>query len=293
MRRHLLTLLLIVSSSLSSCSTPTARPTATNQAVTPSETVVSVTATPEVPLAAVINSEGIPEDFYQAELSRYKTSHPESTEVEASKAVLDDLINTILLAQGAASAGYVLDDAGVDSKIQVLRDQLGGDDQLQTWMTAHQYSEDQFRFAIRISSAAAWMRDKINKEVPVTGDEVHLRQILFTEEANAQSVLQEVRSGADFATLAEQYDPITRGDIGWFPRGYLTQAKVEEAAFALQPGEVSEVISSDIGYHLIQVIERDGNHTLAPDAYQSAQKKAVIQWLAKQKESSQIEIRSQ
>ena len=140
MRRHLLTLLLIVSSSLSACSTPTARPTATNPAVTPSETVVSVTATPEVPLAAVINSEGIPEDFYQAELSRYKTSHPESTEVEASKAVLDDLINTILLAQGAASAGYVLDDAGVDSKIQVLRDQLGGDDQLQTWMTAHQYS---------------------------------------------------------------------------------------------------------------------------------------------------------
>ena len=137
------------------------------------------------------------------------------------------------------------------------------------------------------------MRDKINKEVPTTGDEVHLRQILFTEEANAQSVLQEVRSGADFATLAEQYDPITRGDIGWFPRGYLTQAKVEEAAFALQPGEVSEVISSDIGYHLIQVIERDGNHTLAPDAYQSAQKQAVIQWLAKQKESSQIEIRSQ
>ena len=164
--------------------------------------------------------------------------------------------------------------------------------QLQTWMTAHQYSADQFQYAIRISSAAAWMRDKINKNVPTTGDEVHLRQILFTEEANAQSVLQEVRSGADFATLAEQYDPITRGDIGWFPRGYLTQAQVEEAAFKLQTGEVSEVISSEIGYHLIQLIERDPQPSLSPDAYRLHTSR-LSAWLANQQNTSQIEIRVQ
>jgi peptidyl-prolyl cis-trans isomerase C len=278
---------------VSGCAKPTQSSTPAAATDTASPTAVSMTSTPDVPMAALVNSEGIPDSDFQAELNRFKVSHPDMDADAASKTVLDEMVDTVLLAQGAAAEGYVLDDAGLEAKIQALRDQLGGDEALQAWMNTHQYTTDQFRYALRQSSAAAWMRDKITQAVSATGDEVHVRQILFTEEANAQSVLQEVRTGADFATLAEQYDPITRGDIGWFPRGYLTQAKVEEAAFALQPGEVSEVISSDIGFHLIQVIERDANHTLSPDAYLSAQKQAISQWLVKQRESSQIEIRNQ
>ncbi len=44
----------------------------------------------------------------------------------------------------------------------------------------------------------------------------------------------QLQAGADFATLAYRYDPLTGGDLGWFPRGVLTQPAVEEAAFSLQ-----------------------------------------------------------
>lgn len=281
---------------LTACSTPAAVSTATIAPITPSATTIPVTATPEIPVAVVINSEGIPDAFYQAELARYQASLSNAAEADAgasAKIVMDELIDQVLLAQGAIQNGFQLDDAALQAKIQTLTDQLGGDAQLQTWMDSHGYDREQFNYAMRLSISSAWMRDQIIQSVPATAEEVHVRQILFSEQANAQSVLQEVRAGADFATLAEQYDPITRGDIGWFPRGYLTQVMVEEAAFALQPGEVSDVISSEVGYHLLQVIERDANHTLSPDAYLSAQKQAVSHWLDEQRESSQIEIRTQ
>lgn len=281
---------------LTACSTPAAVSTATIAPITPSATAIPVTATPEIPMAVVINSEGIPDAFYQAELARYQASLSNAAEADAgasAKIVMDELIDQVLLAQGAIQNGFQLDDAALQAKIQTLTDQLGGDAQLQTWMDSHGYDREQFNYAMRLSISSAWMRDQIIQAVPSNAEEVHVRQILFSEQANAQSVLQEVRAGADFATLAEQYDPITRGDIGWFPRGYLTQVMVEEAAFALQPGEVSDVISSEVGYHLLQVIERDANHTLSPDAYLSAQKQAVSHWLDEQRESSQIEIRTQ
>lgn len=247
-------------------------------------------------MAVIINGEGVPEDFYQAEIKRYLAVQPEAENnatPSPESQVLDELIYQVLLAQAAEDNGFEMDDSGLQARIQNLQDQLGGEAPFQEWLNANSYTLDQFKYALRISSAASWMRDRITKDIPTIGEQVHLRQILFSEEANAQSALQEVRSGADFATLAEQYDPITRGDIGWFPRGYLTQAVVEEAAFKLQPGEVSEVIKSEIGFHLIQVIERDANHPYSPDAYQAVQKQALSLWLAEQKASSQIEIRSQ
>jgi peptidyl-prolyl cis-trans isomerase SurA len=75
--------------------------------------------------------------------------------------------------------------------------------------------------------------------------------------AEADSALVELRQGADFATLARRAsdDPSTReagGDLGWFRRGKMV-AEFEAVAFRLRPGQVSEVVETPFGYHLIQV----------------------------------------
>jgi len=75
--------------------------------------------------------------------------------------------------------------------------------------------------------------------------------------AEAESVLVELRQGADFATLARRAsdDPGTRetgGDLGWFRRGRMV-AQFEAVAFRLRPGQVSDVVETPFGYHLIQV----------------------------------------
>jgi parvulin-like peptidyl-prolyl isomerase len=73
--------------------------------------------------------------------------------------------------------------------------------------------------------------------------------------------------------------PYSGGDLGWFPRGLLAVPEVEEAAFALQPGETSAVISSALGYHIVQVIERDPARALSPAASQALRAAAYSSWL--------------
>ena len=76
----------------------------------------------------------------------------------------------------------------------------------------------------------------------------------------ADEILKRARAGEDFAKLAEEFstDPGSKtkgGDLGWFGHGQMVKP-FEDAAFALQPGQISEVVESDFGYHIIKVEER-------------------------------------
>lgn len=77
--------------------------------------------------------------------------------------------------------------------------------------------------------------------------------------ARAQGLLLRARAGEDFARLAQTNtdDPATKdngGDLGTFGRGAMLDA-FEKAAFALQPGEISELVKTEVGYHIIECIE--------------------------------------
>ncbi len=252
--------------------------------VTPEAITPTITTEP---LAAMINGEGITLADYQAELARFKSALPDQESPE--KVVLDEMISLKLLEQGSVEKNFTVTDEAVQQKLDDLSNQMGGTEQLNSWMASTGYTLDQIKISLRQAISVAWMRDQITSSVPTAADQVHVRQILLLAEGNAQSVLQQIRSGADFATLAVQYDPITRGDLGWFPRGYLVQPKVEDAAFSLQPGGVSDVIQTDAGYHIIQVIERDAQHPLTPDAYSTLQHAALQQWIQDRLLASQIE----
>ncbi len=245
------------------------------------------------PLAALVNGEGIIMADFQAELARHNQALSGQAVAEGQPApdliVLDEMIALVLLEQGAQEKGFTVTEEAVQQKLDDLTNQMGGPEQLNTWLAANGYSSDGIKKSLRLAIASAWMRDEIARSVPTTADQVHIRQILLLAEGNAQSLMQQIRSGADFATLAEQYDPITLGDLGWFPRGYLVQPLVEEAAFTLQPGGVSDVIHTDAGYHIIQVIERDAKHPLTPDAFATLQHAALQQWVQDRLQTSQIE----
>ena len=106
----------------------------------------------------------------------------------------------------------------------------------------------------------------------------------------ANQVYSLLESGNDFAALAADYDPQTLGDLGWFPRGYLTQPALEEAAFSLPPGSYSPVIETELGFHILQVIEVDPQHKLTPDARLALQLLALQNWLQASREQSTIEV---
>jgi parvulin-like peptidyl-prolyl isomerase len=119
------------------------------------------------------------------------------------------------------------------------------------------------------------------------------------DQALAQSLLEQLRSGVDFATLAQQYslDRVTGengGDLSFFARGSLLVPEIEEAAFNLQPGEFSEVVAgnradgSGTTFYVIQLIERDPQRDLSADMLFKQLQLKFEQWLAQQWDQAKV-----
>ncbi len=258
--------------------------------LTPSA-VPTPTQTP-VPAALTVNDETISQTEFDAELARYQAAQKALgktvSDQDAAKAVRDDLIDTLLLAQGTAGYKHVVDDAALQARIDALAAQIGGAGALSAWENSHGYTDDSFRASMRRQLAAAWMRDQIIASVPTTADQVHVKQILLYNSDDAQSVLNLLQSGTDFNALAAQYDPVADGDLGWFPKGYLAEKAIEDAAFSLQPGQHSGIIQTAEGYHILMLVEHDPAHPLSPDALTVLQEKAVQSWLQQRQQESSI-----
>lgn len=263
---------------------PTSTPTATATAAPP-------TATPE-PMALTVNGEGITVVAFHAEVQRYLTSQTNLGKTvppeDASKTVKEDLTAQLLLAQGARAAGFTLDEAGLQARIESLAAQVGGADALSSWQLENGYSETAFQSALKRAAESAWMRDKILAEVSSTAEQVHVQQILLYNQDTAQRFLAQLNGGADFDELALEADPLTRGDLGWVPRGYLLEPKIEEAAFNLAVGGHSDIIATDVGFHIVRILARELERPLSPDAYLSLQELALKTWLDAQRQQAVI-----
>jgi peptidyl-prolyl cis-trans isomerase C len=91
-------------------------------------------------------------------------------------------------------------------------------------------------------------------------DEVQARHILVTSEDQAKVIADQIAKGGDFATLAKEnsIDAGSKADgglLGFFGRGQMVPP-FEEAAFALQKGDVSKPVRSQYGWHLIKIEDR-------------------------------------
>jgi parvulin-like peptidyl-prolyl isomerase len=112
-------------------------------------------------------------------------------------------------------------------------------------------------------------------------------------EEEAQELLNQLQEGDDaFAFLAENFSEdfaskSKGGDMDWFPRGEMT-AEVEEAAFGLAVGEMSEPITNTVGYHIIEVLGHE-ERELAPDILEQRKTQTFEDWLEEQRQSEAVE----
>jgi parvulin-like peptidyl-prolyl isomerase len=243
-------------------------------------------------MALTVNGDGITFVEFNAEVQRYLTSQAALGKTvspeDAPRVVQEDLTAQLLLAQGARTNGFTLDEAGLQARVDALVAQVGGAQALTAWQSQHGYTEQAFRSALKRAAEAAWMRDKILAEVPGTAEQVHVQQILLYNQDTAQNFMNQLNGGADFDELALKADPVTRGDLGWVPRGYLLEPKIEEAAFALTVGGHSELIATNVGFHIIRILERDPQRSLSPDAYLALQELALKKWIEAQRQQANV-----
>ena len=158
---------------------------------------------------------------------------------------------------------------------------------LQQLLDRNGLSEADFRKQLEQSV----LRDKLqtaigDEQVAGTQEQIHVRQIETLDESTAKEAQSELENGADFADVASQVsvDGATRlkgGDMGWFARGGSTKSKqLEDAAFALQPGQTSDLVQDEDGYHIIQLLERDPARSIPSDQLATQRQKAFDDWLS-------------
>jgi len=241
-------------------------------------------------LAARVNGFEITLQEYQDELTRYQSAVDRELNPDDENLVLDDLINQALLAQAAAEQGYVVDESKLQERVDQLVSSLGNEQELRNWMESHGYSEESFQHALSRSISAAWMRDQIVSAVPQTSEQILARQILLTSAGEADEVYTLLQAGNDFRNLALEYDPLTGGDLGWFPRGCLFDEQLEGVVFTLGPDEYSTVIETQAGFHIVQVLERNPDRSVGPNALLILQGLALKDWVETHRSQSDIQI---
>lgn len=236
--------------------------------------------TPDANVVATVNGEVLGRAEFEQELWRELASAeaPERTpeEVEPFKrALLDTLLKRMLLLQEAKQYNLSVTPEEVDR--QMLR--LSGDYPTDNFSDA--LAQGQLSLAeLRARESQRLLIEKlythhIYSRVAVTEEElrayyagheaefhepeqVHAAQIVVKGLDEAKRVQAQLKSGKKFADLARRYslsaDAKVGGDLGFFPRGQMPPA-FDEVVFNMRPGQVSEVVSTDYGFHLFRVIE--------------------------------------
>ncbi len=155
--------------------------------------------------------------------------------------------------------------------------------------------EANFRFLFESNLYYTALYDQVTADVQNEGQEyIWARHILVDDPLVAKVIREKVLAGEDFSKIAEEssIDPSAAtnyGDLGWFTRGAMVPA-FEEAAFGLENiGDVSEVVQTDFGYHVIQLLGRE-IRPMDDNAIQSAKDAVFTEWLAAKRDESTVEI---
>jgi peptidyl-prolyl cis-trans isomerase C len=233
---------------------------------------------------------------------------------EILRGALDQLVTYTVMTQEARARNVAVSDAEIDTQIKQMRAQFPTEDEFKKALAARNLTLDQFKKDTRVdlmisrmmeaevkTAAAATDADARqfydkNPEKFRQGEAVRASHILIMANEKADdatkkqarakidAILKRVRAGEDFAKLAQanSQDGSAQqgGDLNFFNRGQMVPA-FDQAAFALKPGEVSDVVTTQFGYHIIKVTERR-DATTVPFEQVSGR---IVEFLSNQKKS--------
>jgi peptidyl-prolyl cis-trans isomerase C len=204
--------------------------------------------------------------------------------------VLDSMIANALLMQEAKAEGITVPDAQIDQQINLLKSRFPSPEAFQKELANRKVTEQELRDEMRrVGTVQKLVQTKVLAGINVTDQAAktfydqnqdkmkqparrHLRHILIGIAPNAapaekqkarekaEGVLKRIQGGEDFAKLASENsdDPGSKtrgGDLSWVTPGQ-TVPPFDKAAFALkQPNDISPVVETEYGYHIIQLLE--------------------------------------
>jgi parvulin-like peptidyl-prolyl isomerase len=246
---------------------------------------------------------------------------------------LEEIIQSKILYREALRAGIEIHDADVENNVNDFRKTFEKEEDFMAYLNEAGVTLNSYRDRIRKQMMARYMsgtkRQMLESEVVISEtdvtayldeheeefsqpERVRVRQIMIRarrdtperDEAKARLELlrDEVRNGSDFGELAKRYSEAPGaedgGIIGWQKRGDLV-AEMDEAAFALEAGQVSEVVETQFGVHLLQVDDRaaagevsltDARAKIEPQLRTQEASERFVKWINDLRKRSNVRV---
>ena len=238
---------------------------------------------------------------------------------QIQKQAVESIINRLLLVAESDRQNITLDSDRVKKEIEAIKARFPSQDvfeeQLKTHGTSLEKMEKEMRQQVRVDTL---IQNHVNaKDIQISEEEaksfydanpdsfksqekVSASHILLKADANSSSdlktqkrlelagVLGQIEKGADFAEMAKKHSDCPSkekgGDLGSFGRGSMVKP-FEEVVFDLNPGDLSGIVETDFGYHIIKLTEKSDAETVAFDTV----KDQLLQHLEGQKKQGEFQ----
>ena len=300
-----------------------AQPAPSAPAATPQATTAKPVPAPLPEVVARVNGETISgkdlDDAVRTVAGRAGPIPPDERD-RVYRGVLDNMIGYRLMIQEAKARKVAVTDADIDAQVSQIRAQFPSDAQFQQALAAQKTTLEAVRNDTRDEISAEKLvegeiADKVtvkpeavtdfyqkNQDKFQQGPRVRASHILIgipqnadaatkqQAKAKADALLKDLKGGKDFgeAAKANSQDPGSApngGDLGYFEPGQMVPP-FDQAAFALKPGEMSEVVETQFGYHIIKVADKQNSRVVPLEEA----KGQIEEYLTQQNRHAQTEL---
>ena len=249
---------------------------------------------------ARVNGEDISKSDFEVAVrnleARAGSPVPASERDRVFRGVLDELVGYKLLLQEAQVRKLTVPDTDIDARLTEVKRQFPSEDAFQKMLAERRLTPQQVRSEMKSEMVVnRLIETEITSKIGVSSDDiasfykrnpkefavperVRASHILIAVPAGADpaakasalakanGVLKNVRGGGDFAVLAREnsQDPgsaANGGDLGFFQQGQMVGA-FNDTAFKLGKGEVSDIVETEFGYHIIKVTDKQASRAV-------------------------------
>ena len=176
-----------------------------------------------------------------------------------------------------------IDEKSIDEQLQKVQEQYGSKDKFEQLLKQQGFTLDKYKDGLKVKAAQTLMindyagttEDKLKESYEKNKHQYHLAHILISVKSDsnpnglsdedakkkAEEILKKIKDGADFATLAKENSNDTAnasngGDLGWSSKEDNSfVSEFSSAAYALSKDQVSDVVKTSFGYHIIKVLD--------------------------------------
>ena len=253
-------------------------------------------------------------------------SIPPDRRDEIYRKTLDELVTYTVLSQETKARKVAVSDAEVDSHIQQMRARFPNEEAFKKALDARGMTIERLKEDTRVDiSINKMVENEVSSQQAPTDTQVRefydknpekfkqdeavrASHILFRVDENADAatkkkamdealaVLKQARAGTDFAELAKKHSADGSaqqgGDLNFFTKGQMVPA-FDQAAFAMKPGEISDIVTTQFGYHIIKVTDRRAATTVPFEQVSERIKEFLTEQQKQQKADAFIEALKQ